>query len=78
MAASYIGRSERWLNACGIRDRVAIINEVITRANTLVEKHGVPGIAALSVVTDSLASLRSQALSGIVLIVGTLRTDLGL
>ena len=75
VAASYIGRSEKWLNACGIEDQVMMINKVIARANALVADHGVPGTAALSVATDLLAVLQSQELSGIVPIAGTMRTD---
>ena len=75
VAASYIGRSEKWLSACGIRNRVAMINRIIARANALVAKHGAPGTAALSAAADSLAVLRAQGPNGIVPIAGTLKTS---
>lgn len=74
VAASYIRRGEKWLGACKIGDRVTMINEVITRANALVEEHGAPGTAALNAAADSLAALRLQEPNGIVPIAGTMRT----
>lgn len=75
VAASYIGRSEEWLNACKIGNRMTMINEVMTRANALVGAHGAPGTAALSAVTGSLASLQSQEPNGIVPIAGTSKVE---
>jgi len=75
VAASYIGKSKKWLNACKIEDRVATINEVKARANSLVSTHGAPGTAALSAAAGSLASLQSRAPNGIVPIAGTLKTS---
>lgn len=75
VAATYLGRDQRWFNACKVSNPIALINSVIAKANSLVARHGVPGCAALTTAAPYIRSLRDGAPSGIVPVVAGTRTD---